>query len=76
MSILNFAPEPFGAGIAPTDTGPVISADVTALVAPWLRGEPNYGFVVRNSDENPKTFTNKTCLTTYATNPVLELTYY
>jgi hypothetical protein len=66
----------FGSGIAPTDTGPVISADVTSIVAPWLRGEPNYGFVVRNSDENLDAFTNKECITRYATNPVLEITYY
>jgi hypothetical protein len=65
----------FGGGVAPTDTGPVISADVTPLVAQWLRGEPNYGFVLRNSDENLDAFTNKECITKYAS-PVLEITYY
>jgi len=61
--------------IAPTDTGPEITADVTSLVAPWLRGEPNYGFLLRNDDENLGAFTDKRCRTAY-TNPVLELTYY
>ena len=61
--------------IAPTDTGPDIVADVTPLVAPWLRGEPNYGFLLRNDDENLGAFTDKRCRSAY-TNPVLELTYY
>jgi hypothetical protein len=65
----------FGDDLAPTDVGPVISADVTKIVAPWLRGEPNYGFVLKNADENLNAFANKSCVTTY-TNPVLELTYY
>ena len=59
----------------PTDTGPEISADVTQLVAPWLRGQPNYGFVLINTDENLGAFTNKACLTSYS-NPTLEVTYY
>lgn len=61
--------------VAPTDTGPDISADVTQFVAPWLIGQPNYGFVLINTDENLGAFTNKRCLTAY-TNPTLELTYY
>ncbi len=44
-------------------------------MTPWLSGSPNYGFVLKNRDENLGTFTNKNCLTTY-TNPTLELTYY
>lgn len=65
----------FGYGIAPTDTGPEITADVTPIVAAWLRGEPNYGFVLKNADENLGAFINKRCETTYS-NPNLELTYY
>jgi hypothetical protein len=65
----------FGWNIAPTDTGPVIAADVTPLVASWMRGEPNYGFVLRNGDENINAFTNKQCETGF-TRPVLEITYY
>lgn len=65
----------FGAGIVPTDTGPIISADVTTLVAPWSRGEPNYGFVLRNEDENLDAFTNKVCVTEY-TSPALDIVYY
>ncbi|MDQ2991749.1 MAG: DNRLRE domain-containing protein, partial [Candidatus Eremiobacteraeota bacterium] len=65
----------FGNHIVPTDTGPVASADVTAIVAPWLRGEPNYGFVVKNDDENTGAFTNETCQTIYS-NPTLDVTYY
>jgi hypothetical protein len=61
--------------IAPTDTGPDVTADVTQLVAPWLRGEPNYGFLMKNDDENLGAFTDKRCRSAY-TNPVLELTYY
>ena len=64
-----------GYQIEPGETGPEISADVTNVVAPWLSGAPNYGFVLKNRDENLGAFTNKTCLTTY-TNPTLELTYY
>lgn len=65
----------FGAGIVPTDTGPIISADVTTLVAPWSRGEPNYGFVLRNDDENLGAFTNKNCVTDF-TSPTLDIVYY
>lgn len=65
----------FGAGIVPTDTGPVISADVTRLVEPWSHGEPNYGFVLRNDDENLGAFTNKFCVTEYAS-PTLDIVYY
>jgi hypothetical protein len=61
--------------VAPTETGPDVTADVTQLVAPWLRGEPNYGFLLKNDDENLGAFTNKTCRSAYS-NPVLELTYY
>ena len=64
-----------GAGITPTDTGPEITADVTPIVAGWLRGEPNYGFIMKNADENPNAFTNKRCLTTYV-KPLLDVTYY
>jgi hypothetical protein len=52
-----------------------ISADVATLFALWLRDDTNYGFFVRNSDENPNTLTVKTCLTTHATNAVLEFRY-
>jgi hypothetical protein len=65
----------FGYGIAPTDTGPEITADVTPIVAAWLRGEPNYGFVLKNSDENLGAFIDKRCETAY-TSPSLEITYY
>jgi hypothetical protein len=65
----------FGLDIAPTDTGPEITADVTQLVAPWLRGEPNYGFVLINRDEKIATYDNKQCQTSY-TSPMLEITYY
>ena len=41
----------------------------------WMRGEPNFGFVLRNADENLNAFTNKSCITRY-TEPGLELTYY
>lgn len=65
----------FGAGVVPTDTGPIVSADVTTLVAPWLTGEPNYGFVLRNADENVRAFAENQCVTSYGA-PTLELTYY
>ena len=43
----------------------------------WKRfsGEPNYGFVLRNADENLEASTEKMCMTTYE-NPTLVLTYY
>lgn len=63
------------ANSVPTDTGPEITADVTALVAPWLIGQPNYGFVLINSDEDTGAFANRVCQTTYS-NPILEITYY
>lgn len=69
----------FGTEIVPTDTGPVVVADVTALVAPWLRGEPNYGFVVKNADENLRAFVTKKCMTIYSPydyDYTLDLTYY
>jgi hypothetical protein len=46
---------------------------VSQLVAPWLSGEPNCGFVLINRDESLAAFTNKH--TSYTT-PVLEITYY
>jgi len=65
----------FGDDIGLGEAGPTITADVTKIVAPWMRGEPNYGFVVKGADENLGAFTNKTCFTTY-TPAVLEVTYY
>ncbi|MEA2719769.1 MAG: hypothetical protein QOJ39_1633 [Candidatus Eremiobacteraeota bacterium] len=65
----------FHYNIAPTDMSPEITADVTRIVAPWLSGEPNYGFVVKNEDENLGAFINKRCMTTFR-DPVLEITYY
>jgi hypothetical protein len=56
-------------------TGPIVTADVTKLVAPILAGSPNYGFVIRNDDENLGAFENSQCETVY-TNPQLELVYY
>ena len=64
-----------GYRLEPGETGPDISVDVTQMVAPWLSGSPNYGFILKNRDENLGAFTNKTCITIY-TNPTLELTYY
>jgi hypothetical protein len=64
-----------GYQIEPGETGPEIAVEVTRVVAPWLTGAPNYGFVLKNRDENLGAFTNKTCVTTYS-NPTLELTYY
>ena len=64
-----------GYQIEPGETGPEIPVDVTAVVTPWLSGSPNYGFVLKNRDENLGAFTNKKCLTMY-TNPTLEVTYY
>ena len=61
--------------VAPTDAGPQITADVTPIVAAWLRGEKNLGLVLWNEDENLKAFTNKRCETAYDS-PVLEITYY
>jgi hypothetical protein len=63
---------------APGANVPKIAAPANvraARTAPWLSGSPNYGFVLKNRDENLGTFTNKRCLTAY-TNPTLELTYY
>ncbi|MFN2460493.1 MAG: hypothetical protein ABR591_07380 [Candidatus Velthaea sp.] len=57
------------------DVGPIISADATSLVAPWLSGQPNYGFVLRGASENLGGQTNEQCYTTYV-NPVLTVTYY
>ncbi len=68
----NHAP---GADIGLGDAGPQIPVDVTQTVASWLRGNPNYGFVLKNSGENLNAFTNHKCLTTYS-NPILEITYY
>ena len=53
-------------------TGPEVSADVTSIVAPWLNGAPNYGFVARNPDENMYAFTNGQCETSYI-NPLLDV---
>ncbi len=61
--------------IEPNDVGPDISADVTKLVASWVAGEPNYGFVLLNRDERLGAFDNRQCQTSYS-NPVLEITYY
>ncbi len=58
-----------------TDSGSSITVEVTPMVAAWMRGEPNFGFVLRNADENLNAFTNKSCITRY-TEPGLELTYY
>ncbi len=63
------------ASIEPNDVGPDISADVTNLVASWMAGEPNYGFVLINNDERLGVALNKQCQTSYS-NPVLEITYY
>ncbi len=68
-------PEVQQADIAPTDTGPEITADVTKLVAPWLIGNPNYGLVLFNRDELIDTFDHRQCRTSYS-NPMLEITYY
>ncbi|MFN2462147.1 MAG: DNRLRE domain-containing protein [Candidatus Velthaea sp.] len=68
-------PGSFGYDVVPTDTGPEITADVTRIVAPWLIGEPNYGFVLKNDDEDTNAFRNMQCQTAY-TNPILELTSY
>ncbi len=65
----------FSEDITPTDVGPVISADVTKIVEQWQRGDPNYGFVIKNHHEDLNAFTNDQCETVY-TKPVLELTYY
>jgi len=59
----------------PADAGARLEVDVTRFVAAWMRGEPNFGFVLRNADENLGAFTNKVCMTTY-TEPTLEVTYY
>ncbi len=64
-----------GLGIEPNDVGPTIGADVTPLVAAWSNGQPNYGFVLLNRDENLGAFMNKRCVTSYS-GPVLEITYY
>ena len=61
--------------IEPNDVGPDISADVTKLVASWLTGEPNYGFVLLNRDERLGAFDNRQCQTSYSV-PTLEITYY
>ena len=65
----------FHYAIAPSDMAPEVTADVTRIVAPWLSGEPNYGIVVKNEDENLGAFIDKKCLTTFK-DPVLEITYY
>jgi hypothetical protein len=65
----------FAQSVAPTDLGPNVTTDVTPIVAAWMRGEPNFGFVLKNSDENLAAFTNKSCLTKYAA-PTLEVVYY
>jgi hypothetical protein len=56
-------------------TGPTVSANVTSLVNKVLAGAPNYGFVVRNDDENLNAFVNDQCETVYG-NPQLELVYF
>jgi len=59
----------------PNQSGVNFAVDVMSIVAPWLRGEPNYGFVLKNRDENIDAFANKSC-TAYLSNPVLEISYY
>ncbi len=56
-------------------TGPIISTDVTSIVASWVGGSPNYGFILKNDDEDLHTFKNATCLP-YFSSATLELTYY
>jgi hypothetical protein len=66
----------FGSGVPAGDTGPDVAIDVQRIVARWMRGEAsNYGFVLRNDDENPGAFTNLECMTQYF-DPILEVTYF
>jgi hypothetical protein len=64
-----------GAGVVPTDAGPVISTDVTTLVAPCSRAELNVGFAFGNDDENLGAFPKKTCVAEDAS-PTLNKVYY
>ena len=57
------------------DTGPVVTADVTKLVAAIMAGSPNYGFVIRNNYEDLNAFLNAQCETIYSS-PQLEIDYY
>ena len=61
--------------ITPPLIGPTISVDVTSIVAPWTAGQPNYGIVLRNSDENINAFANTVCDSTF-TNVVLDVIHY
>lgn len=65
----------FDYNIPPSGTGPQVTADVTPIVAQWLRGDLNLGLVLRNNDERLGVFTNARCQTRYS-NPVLDVTYY
>jgi len=65
----------FGGNVTPINVGPVVTADVTAIVASWMRGEPNYGFVLQGPDENLNAFTDAICTTTYI-NPQLVVIYF
>jgi hypothetical protein len=65
----------FGSGVPAGDSGPDVAIDAQRIVARWMRGESNYGFVLRNDDENSSAFTTKQCETMYF-DPVLEISYY
>lgn len=58
-----------------SDTGPVVSADVTKQVAAIMAGGLNYGFVIRNDNEDLGAFMNAQCETVYG-DPQLDLVYY
>ena len=57
---------PFYDPIAPAIQGNTEIFDVTGAVRSWSRGLTNNGFVLENSDENLKAFTNKRCYETYS----------
>ncbi len=67
----------FAGGLAPgIVTGPDVSLNVTKIVSKWASGElGNYGFVLRNSDENLAAFTENSCLTRFF-DETLEVTYF
>lgn len=56
--------------------GPNVAIDVTSIVALWVMlGQANYGFILRNQDENLNAFTENSCLTQYVGATLTVATY-
>jgi hypothetical protein len=48
-----------------SQAGPNVDVDVTSEVRSWMNGAPNYGFVLKGTDENLNAFTDAECLSNY-----------